>query len=133
MGLSLACILVKYDGDPVEDTFVLCTNDDTFVSELAETIKAKRPDIPAKVVPKSIHLWMPTLPLLTSLHLELPAHVKALNLNDPGNEHGVMPLNKSVPIHQYFPQDHSLPFEHIQVIAQLPPDRKKGKGKGILC
>jgi hypothetical protein len=45
--LDLACLLVKNDGTPLGEPFILSEFEDRVVSQLAESIKGRRSDIPS--------------------------------------------------------------------------------------
>jgi hypothetical protein len=100
-------------------------SDEDYVSELAETIIAKR-TIQAQrgtmqAQPEYLSLWKPE-PLLPSFPpSELHRRLEALHLNDTGNKHGVVMLNRGVRLGRSFPPHQPLPEEHVHIIAQLPP------------
>jgi hypothetical protein len=63
--LDLACLLVKNDGTPLGEPFILSEFEDRVVSQLAESIKGRRSDIPSGVLPDFIKLWKPDPPLVS--------------------------------------------------------------------
>jgi hypothetical protein len=128
---NLGCLLVKNDGAPIGNPFVLPRIEDLFVSQLAERITARRSDIPSGVLPDLIYLWKtdPPLPYQSSSS-ELLRALNGLHLNEPGNERNVTPLAKTLPLSQFFTPG-QLQFGPIHVIAQLPLDREKEKGSDI--
>lgn len=127
--LDLACLLVKNDGTPLGDPFVLSEFEDRFVSQLAERIKGRRSDIPSSVLSVFIKLWKLDPPL-SSPPSGLLSAVNALHLNQPGSEHGVEELDKGLRLCRVFTPN-QLQEGRIHVIAQLPLDREKAKGSDI--
>ena len=129
--LDLSCLLVKNDGTPTGDIFVLSEIEDRFVSRLAESIKDRRPDIPSGVLPDFIKLWKLDPPLSTvPSGPGLLSAVNTLHLNQPGSERGVTELHKSLRLSHLFTPN-QLQAGRIHVIAQLPLDRGKQKGSDI--
>jgi hypothetical protein len=100
IGLDLGCLLVKNDGAPIGNPFVLPQIEDRFVSELAERIKARRSDIPSGVLPDFMNLWKPDPPLPPQRSERLRA-LNGLHLNEPGSERNVTPLEQTLPFSQF--------------------------------
>jgi hypothetical protein len=127
--LDLACLLVKNDGTPTGEPFMLSESEDLFVSHLAERIKDRRPDISSGVPPDFIKLWKPNPPL-SSLPSGLLSAVNALHLNQPGRERSVTALDKPLRLRRLFTPN-QLQEGQINVIAQLPLNGENEEGSDI--
>jgi hypothetical protein len=114
------CLLVDKEGDPLGDPFVLREPEDRYLSEVADTIQKRRPDI--QVIADLITFGSPThsFPYVSELS-ELSRRIKALHLNVIGDERDsdAMLLRRSAQLSGVFPSHLSLPPKHIHVIAQL--------------
>lgn len=124
------CLLVKNDGTPLGYPIVLRQTEDRLVLQLAESIKQESCHIPPDVHLSCIDLRKPDPPL-PPRGSELLRAVNGLHLNEPGNERNVTLLERTLPLSQYFTPD-QLQVGKIHVIAQLPLDRERAKGKSLM-
>jgi hypothetical protein len=129
--LDLGCLLVKNDGTPLGEPFILRKFEEPFVTQLAESIKGRRSDIPSSVLPDFIKLWKPDPPLSALLPPSgLLSAVNALHLNQEGSERSVTALHKTSRLRRLFTPN-QLQEGQINVIAQLPLDRENEEGSDI--
>jgi hypothetical protein len=134
--LNLTCLLVQKDGTPIGDIFVLKESKDLYLSQLAEHIKQRRPDMLSGVYSDDIKFWRPDPPL-SALPSRLLSAVNALRFNQPEGEGGVTELSRAARLRAVFTAN-QLQEDQVHVIAQLPldvpaqiPFDRKGKGSDI--